>query len=135
MKKREPKHGRHTVTMLTDHLVFTPKFRHKVLVGEVASECERLIKRICADLEVEILKMAVSEDHVHLFLRYSPELSASVLAERIKSRSSRALREKFPHLVKWCKTALWAPGCYHGSVGQGFDVVEKYIASQRGRRK
>ena len=43
MKKHEPKHGRHTVTMLTDHLVFTPKFRHKVLVGDVARECERLI--------------------------------------------------------------------------------------------
>jgi len=27
---------------------------------------------------------------------------------------------------------LWSPGCYHGSVGQGWEVVERYISSQKG---
>ncbi|KAF5432390.1 hypothetical protein C5S36_08640 [Candidatus Methanophagaceae archaeon] len=38
----------------------------------------------------------------------------------------------FPQLKEWCPGHLWAPSCYHGSVGQGWEVVEKYIAGQKG---
>jgi hypothetical protein len=38
----------------------------------------------------------------------------------------------FPELKEWCPGHLWAPSCYHGSVGQGWDVVEKYISGQKG---
>ncbi len=34
------------------------------------------------------------------------------------------------NLKEWYGDHLWSPGCYHGSVGQGWDVVEKYISSQ-----
>ena len=117
--------------MLTDHMVYTPKYRGRVLTGPVAGECDRQIRHACLALDVDVLDLAVASDHVHLFVRYPPRLSPSVLAEKIKSNSSRELRRQFPHLVKWCKKALWAPGCYHGSVGQGFDVVHKYIDSQK----
>ncbi|MDP2766805.1 MAG: hypothetical protein Q8O41_05070 [Candidatus Methanoperedens sp.] len=40
------------------------------------------------------------------------------------------MRQEFPHLRGWCDEHLWASGCYHGSVGQGWEVVEKYISSQ-----
>ena len=117
--------------MLTDHIVITPKFRGSVLAGKVGIECERQIKWICKTLDVKILEMAVSPDHVHLFVQYPPRLAPSKIVEGIKCQSSRELRRKFPHLKNFHKTALWAPGCYHGSVGQGFDVVEKYIKIQR----
>ncbi len=122
---------RHTSSMLTDHIVFTPKFRARVLVGSVAKDCERLIKRVCYNMDVEVLQMAVAEDHVHLFVQYPPDLSPSTVVERIKSNTSRDLRLKYSHLVKWNKNGFWASGCYHGSVGQGFDVVERYILGQR----
>jgi putative transposase len=34
---------------------------------------------------------------------------------------------EFPYLKEWCGKHLWASSCYHGSVGAGWDVVEKYI--------
>jgi putative transposase len=120
--------------MLTDHLVFTTKFRGKVLVGNIAKDCDAIIHRTCKNIDVEILQLAVAGDHVHLFVQYPPEISPSSLAERVKSNTSRELREKHPHLVKWCKTGLWAPGCFHGSVGHGFDVVEQYIKGQQSYR-
>ncbi|MBU4491019.1 MAG: transposase, partial [Euryarchaeota archaeon] len=55
------------------------------------------------------------------------------IAKKIKGRSSRILRQEFPHLRDWCDEHLWAPGCYHGSVGQGWEVVEKYISTQNYR--
>ncbi len=122
---------RHTSSVLALHLVLTPKFRAKVLVGGVAIDCERIIRWTCKCLDVDIIEMAVAEDHVHLFLQYPPSLAPSRIMEAVKSNSSKQLRERHPQLVKWCKTALWAPGGFHGSVGQGFDVVERYIAGQK----
>jgi len=71
-----------------------------------------------------------SGDHIHLFIQYPPKYSVSFIAKRLKGRTSRILRQEFPELNKWCEKSLWAPSCYHGSVGHGWEVVEKYIAGQ-----
>ena len=91
--RRDLRHDRHTVSLLTDHLVFSPKYRGKVLEGEVAEAAGEI----------------------------------SWIAKRIKGRSSKLLRDRFPQLKEWCPGHLWAPSCYHGSVGHGWEVVERYI--------
>ena len=121
----------HTVSMLTDHLVFCPKYRGHVLVGEVKDYAEEVIRGICKDLGIVIIRMAVNIDHVHLFYKYPPNLSVSFIAQKIKGVSSKRLRDKFPHLKRWCAGHLWAPSCFHGSVGTGWDVVDNYISNQQ----
>ena len=83
----------------------------------------------CTYMDIEVIDMAVNPDHVHLFIKYPPKHSLSYIAKIIKGRSSRILRKEFPHLKEWCGSHLWAPSCYHGSVGNGWDVVEKYISA------
>jgi putative transposase len=131
MYKNKIKRQRHTVSMLTEHLVFSPKYRGKVLVGEVGKRCEEVIREICEEMGIEIIEIAVNVDHVHLFIEFPPKYSLSHIANRIKGKSSRILRREFPHLVDWCPKGLWAPSCFHGTVGHGHDVVEKYISTQK----
>ncbi len=133
--RKELRHNRHTVSLLTDHMVITPKYRGKILVGDVALAVEGIIRTTCKEMDIEIIDMAVNVDHVHLFIEYPPKYSVSFIAKKIKGRSSRILRQHFPHLKEWCKDHLWAPGCYHGSVGHGWEVVEKYIGTQDYARK
>ena len=135
MARKELRHDRHTVSLLTDHMVITPKYRGKILVGDVALAVEGIIRTTCNEMKIEIIDMAVNVDHVHLFIEYPPKYSVSFIAKKIKGRSSRILRRNFPHLKEWCKDHLWAPGCYHGSVGHGWEVVEKYIGTQDYARK
>lgn len=130
-RENDLRRDRHTRSLLTDHMVFSPKFRGKVLVGEVRDAAEGSIRRICKDMGIQIIRMSVSADHVHLFYRYPPKYSASFIANMVKGRASRLLRKRYPHLRTWCKGSLWAPSCFHGSVGHGMDVVKKYISSQR----
>ena len=54
---------RHTVSLLTDHLVFSPKYRGKVLEGEVADAAEEIIRENCKELDIEVIDMAVNVDH------------------------------------------------------------------------
>ena len=44
-------------------------------------------------------------------------------------------KHEFPQLKEWCPGHLWAPSCYHGSVGHGWEVVERYISGQKGYEK
>ena len=67
--RHELRHDRHTVSLLTDHLVFSPKYRGKVLLGEVAEAAEEIIRENCKELDIEVIDMAVGVDHVHLFTR------------------------------------------------------------------
>jgi len=133
--RHDLRHDRHTVSLLTDHLVFSPKYRGKVLLGDVAEVAEEIIRETCKELDIEIIDMAMNVDHVHLFIKYPPKYSVSWIAKRIKGRSSKLLRDQFPQLKVWCPDHLWAPSCYHGSVGHGWDVVEKYISGQKSYEK
>ncbi len=134
MYKTKLKSQRHSVSMITEHLVFSPKYRGKVLVGEVGRRCEEIISEICEEMGIEVIEIAVNVDHVHLFFQPPPKYSYSQIANRIKGKSSRILRKEFPHLVEWCPKGLWAPSCYHGSVGYGPEAVKNYIANQKPRR-
>ena len=133
--RHDLRHDRHTVSLLTDHLVFSPKYRGKVLLGDVAEVAEEIIRETCKELDIEIIDMAMNVDHVHLFIKYAPKYSVSWIAKRIKGRSSKLLRDQFPQLKELCPDHLWAPSCYHGSVGHGWEVVEKYISGQKGYEK
>ncbi len=129
-KIKELRHDRHTVSSLTDHMAFSPKYRGKILTEDIALAAEGIIRKTCKELEIDIIEIAVNPDHVHIFFRYPPKYSLSYIARRIKGRTSKILRDKYPDLKKWCGEHLWAPSCYHGSVGSGWDVVEQYIQTQ-----
>jgi len=67
--RHELRHDRHTVSLLTDHLVFSPKYRGKMLLGEVAEVTEEIIRENRKELDIEVIGMAVGVDHVHLFIK------------------------------------------------------------------
>jgi len=129
-RKMELRHDRHTVSLLSDHMVFAPKYRGKILTGDVAMITEGIICKTCKELDIEIIEIAVNPDHVHIFFKYPPKYSLSFIAKRLKGRTSRILRKEFPHLKEWCGEHMWAPSCFHGSVGNGWNVVSKYIETQ-----
>ncbi len=103
-------------------------------MGDVAMVAEAVIRATCHELAIKIIDISVNCDHVHLFIQYPPKHSLSYIAKMLKGRSSRILRQEFPELKKWCKQSLWAPSCYHGSVGHGWEVVHKYIEGQDRRK-
>ena len=125
-------HERHSTSMLADHLVFGPKYRGAILRPDIREYARQVILDICDEMGLEVIRMAIGADHVHIFFNYPPRYSVSEIAKRIKGKSSKLLRERFPELREWCPDGLWSPGCFHGSVGHGAEVVKNYIKSQEG---
>src|SRR5213076_3374130 len=67
----------HTRFDIKLHLVWITKYRKKFLRGDVGVRLRQIVRTICAELEVEILKGHVRSDHVHLFVSCPPHVSAS----------------------------------------------------------
>ncbi len=118
------------VSNLNYHLVFCPKYRIPVLVDDVADDLEELIREKAGDLDVEVKRVVIKPDHVHLFVKAPPEYSPSKLANQFKGYSSRRLRQKYAHLVSRMPS-LWSRSFYCGSAGQVSDkTIANYIAAQ-----
>jgi len=125
------RHDRHSVSLVSNHLVFCTKYRKPVLdTLEIRDRCEQVIREVAKDMDIIIVNMAVNSEHVHIFFKYPPKVPLSKIAQKFKAISSKALREEFPHLKKLNKKRLWAPSNYFGSVGAGFAAVENYVRSQ-----
>ena len=82
------------------HIVWIPKYRKKILRGELRSFLEKHLYDI-QDYhpDVEIEKYSIQIDHVHLIIIIPPRYSVSGVTGKIKANTSREIRKKF----KWVR--------------------------------
>jgi len=69
---------------MCNYMVFSLKYRGKVLVGDVALAAGAVIRRICEEMDIEVIGMAVNPDHVALFIKCPPKYSVNYLSRMIK---------------------------------------------------
>jgi putative transposase len=121
--------GAHTVYDIKYHLVWVTKYRYHILQGELARRARDIIRDICMQHDVIILKGHVSQDHVHLFVSAPPRLAVSTLMQYIKGKPSRKLQEEYPTLRKrYWGQHLWARGYFCASSGTITDaMIAAYI--------
>jgi len=125
--------GAHTVYRLAYHYVWIPRYRRKVLVGDVARRLEELIREICTARDWEVEALSVEVDHVHLFVSCPPRDVPAKVMNVIKSLTARELYAEFPRLRRshW-GGKLWSDGYYVGSAGDHVtsDQIKRYIEYQ-----
>jgi putative transposase len=114
------------------HIVFCPKRRKSVLIGNIAFDCEKIIAEICEKVKGKIEAIDIMPDHVHLFLSIHPKISPHQIIKRIKGATSKELRQKYPQLLKL--PALWSSSYYIGTIGHVSEsVVKLYIENQKNK--
>lgn len=82
------------------HIVWTPKYRYKILKGNIAQELARSIYVFCNMKNCRVVELNVQPDHVHLVVRTPPSQSVSDLMGVLKGRTAIRLFAKFPYLRK-----------------------------------
>ena len=87
------------------------KYRHKVLVGELAVRVRELVRETYEAFEIRIGKGVVSQEPVHILVSAPPNMAPSEIMRRIKGRTSSKLFEEFPHVKKrYWGQHFWARG-------------------------
>jgi len=120
------------VYLVVYHLVWTPKRRKAILIGALATDCDRLIREKCAARGWEVLELSVRPDHLHLFVSVFPTVAPSEVVKECKGVTSRELRRKYPELLRL--PSMWTRSYFAATAGNvSQETIAKYIADQRGR--
>lgn len=113
------------------HVVWCPKYRRKVIGGKVDDRLKEIIREVCAERDAPIEAIETMPDHVHLLVVVDPQFGIHRLVKQIKGRSSRLLRQEFPHLKSRMPT-LWTNSYFVATTGGAtLEVVKRYVENQR----
>lgn len=124
-------HNNKSVVNINYHLIWCPKYRRKVLVDGVDEKLKAVLRDIALEIGCSVETVEVMPDHVHLFLKGSATMPVHLIVKELKARSSRILREEFPHLKTRLNT-LWTRSYYCETIGCiSEDAVRKYIENQK----
>ncbi len=130
----ELRRSAHAVYELKYHLVWVPKYRARILGGEVSRYLKELFAQIAEEYGFHIVTMEIMEDHVHVLIEAPPSYSPSELVQTIKSISARELFKKYPKMKKLMWSGkIWNEGYFVRSIGDKVtaEVIRKYIQYQK----
>ena len=121
----------HRVHLIVYHLIWCPKRRKAVLVGNTAKDCRTLNEQKCAEHGWEIQELAIQPDHIHLFVCVWPTTSAADVVKECKGLTSHELRQRYPELRKL--PSLWTRSYFASTAGNvSAQTIRRYIEAQRG---
>ncbi|MEQ8672486.1 MAG: IS200/IS605 family transposase [Balneola sp.] len=124
---------KHTVYDLKYHFVWIPKYRKKLLKGDVKAFTQGVFIRIAREYGWEIEEMSLEKDHVHLFIHVPPKYAPAQVVQIMKSISAREIFKEFPRLRKqlW-GGKFWVDGYFVRSVGDNVtaEIIKRYIRYQ-----
>jgi putative transposase len=113
------------------HVIWCPKYRRSVLVDGVDTRLQEIIQQVCTECAAEIFTLEVMPDHVHLLVEVDPQYGIHRLVRSLKGRSSRLLRQEFPHLRSRLPT-LWTNSYLVSTVGGApLEILKQYIEQQK----
>ncbi len=127
----EHKTNKNIVYSCKYHVVWCPKYRRKVLVGDVERRLKELVHEVCVQRQAEIMELEVMPDHVHVLVEIDPQYGIHRLVKEIKRLSSRVLRSEFRQLTTRLPT-LWTNSYFVSTVGGSpLAVIKQYIENQK----
>ncbi len=124
----------HVVHKCDYHLVWTPKYRFRVLFGEVKVLVENDLRMLCEWKGVEILELNVQIDHVHVICSVPPKVSISDLMGTLKGKLAIKLFKSYPKLKQkpYWGNHFWSRGYFVNTVGVDEDIIRRYVIYQEG---
>ena len=114
------------------HIVWVPKYRYRVLTGDVAREVHNCIQVYSSRLGCRVIELNVQPDHVHLLVKVPPKVSISKLPGVVKGKTALRIFTKFPYLRNkpYWGNHFWAKGYCVDTVGVDAEMIQKYVKYQ-----
>ena len=121
----------HTKWLCKYHIVFTPKYRRKIIYAQYRESLIEIFKRLCKFKGVEIIEDHMMLDYVHLLLSIPPRIAVSDFMGYLKGKSALMMFDKHANLkYKFGNRHFWSEGYYVSTVGLNEATIKKYIQEQ-----
>ena len=121
----------HTKWRCNYHIVFAPKYRRRLIYGELRADIGKIIRNLCARKGVEIIEANACVDHIHMLVKIPPKLSVSAFMGYLKGKSSLIIFERHAQMkYKYGSRKFWCKGYFVDTVGRNKKTIQEYIQQQ-----
>ena len=121
----------HTTWNCKYHVVFAPKYRRKVIYGQLRREIGAILRELCAWKGINIIEAEMCPDHIHMLIEIPPKYSISGIMGFLKGKSSLLIYQKFANMkFKYRNREFWCRGYYVDTTGKNTAKIQEYIANQ-----
>ena len=121
----------HTKWLCKYHIVFTLKYRRKIIYNQYRESIKEIIKSLCKYKGVEIIEGHLMADHAHMLVSIPPKYSVSSIMGYLKGKSALMIFDKHANLkYKFGNRHFWSEGYYVSTVGLNEATIAKYIREQ-----
>ena len=113
------------------HIVFTPKYRRKIIYNKLRRDIVQIIKDLCKWKGIEIIEGKAMPDHIHILVKIPPKMSISNFMGYLKGKSAMMIFARHGNLkYKFGNNNFWSTGYYVSTVGLNEATIAKYIKEQ-----
>jgi len=119
------------------HITWTPKYRYRILTGEIGKDVENCIRAFSEQSSCEVIELNVQVDHVHLIAMVPPKISISDYLGIIKGRTAIRILNKYKklrHKPYW-GNQFWSRGYCVDTVGLDSEKIRRYVKYQEARER
>jgi len=128
---REVNSLNHTRWECKYHIVFIPKYRKKVLFGQIRKEMGEVFHRLARQKESFIEEGHLMPDHVHMMISIPPKYAVSQVVGFIKGKSAIHIARMYAgRKQNYVGQHFWARGYFASTVGRDEQVIRNYIRHQ-----
>jgi len=127
----------HVIYYHVYHIVWTPKYRYRVLESRLKEFLEESIRSLCEWKRIEILEMNIQNDHVHMVVSIEPKMSVSQAVGILKGKTAIKVFKSFPGLKKkpYWGNHFWSRGYCSSTIGLDEEKIRKYVKYQEEQEK
>ena len=121
----------HTKWECKYHVVFIPKYRRKVLYGELRQHLGDVFRKLALQKESRIEQGHLMADHVHMMISIPPKHAVSQVVGFIKGKSAIHLARTYGERKRnFVGQHFWARGYFVSTVGRDEAAIREYIKNQ-----
>ena len=113
------------------HIVFTPKYRRKVIDNQYRRDLGEILRQLCRYKGVEIIEGEICPDHIHILVSIPPKMSVSGFMGYLKGKSALLIFQRWGNMkFAYRNREFWCKGYYVDTVGKNTKAIKAYISEQ-----
>ena len=124
-------HLNHATWECKYHVVFTLKYRKKLLFGKIKRHLGQVFHDLARRKECRIEEGHLVPDHVHMLISIPPKYSVAQIIGYMKGKSSIWIAQNVERKMRnFLGHKFWARGYFVTTVGRDEEVIRAYIRNQ-----
>ena len=120
----------HTKWECKYHKVWIPKWRKRVLYGQLRKELGQILRGLAKQKESEVMEGTLKADHVHMVISIPPKYSVSQVVGYVKGKSAIWVARATGSKRNFVGQSFWARGYCVSTVGLDEETIRAYVRTQ-----